>query len=65
MVEHYLGLKEFADRANERGLKISMGTLSVYKSRGTLPEPKVMIGNKAGWTLDQVDKWIDQKISSK
>lgn len=65
MAKQYYGLKEFADRANERGLKTTTEILSVYKRRGVLPEPVVMIGSKAGWTLEQIDEWINQRLESR
>ncbi|ALX48530.1 hypothetical protein [Lentibacillus amyloliquefaciens] len=56
----YYGLKEFADIAKEEGMYYSTRQLSVYKGRDKLPEPTVMIGDKAGWTKDQIDEWIKQ-----
>ncbi|MFD2759772.1 hypothetical protein [Lentibacillus juripiscarius] len=57
---HYYGLKEFAEFAKEQGMEYSTRHLSVYKGRDLLPEPTVMIGDKAGWTKDQIDEWIGQ-----
>lgn len=62
--EHYYGLKEFADFAFEEGVikaKVPTRALSVYKERGQLPEPVVMIGDRAGWTKEQIDKWIQER----
>ncbi|GGK05575.1 hypothetical protein GCM10007063_29970 [Lentibacillus kapialis] len=56
----YYGLKEFAEFAKEEGLEYSTRQLSVYKGRDKLPEPTVMIGDKAGWTKDQIDNWLKQ-----
>ncbi|WP_164669408.1 hypothetical protein [Virgibacillus doumboii] len=58
--EQYYGLKEIADFAREKGIDYSTRQLSVYKSRDKLPEPTVMIGDKAGWTREQIDEWIEQ-----
>ncbi|TFJ92524.1 hypothetical protein [Lentibacillus salicampi] len=56
----YYGLKEMADLAKEEGIQYTTRQLSVYKGRGLLPEPTVMIGDKAGWTKDQIDEWLEQ-----
>lgn len=56
----YYGLKEFADFAREQGMAYSTRQLSVYKGRDKLPEPTVMIGDKAGWTKEQIDEWIEK-----
>ncbi|WP_010530024.1 hypothetical protein [Lentibacillus jeotgali] len=56
----YYGLKEFADLAKEEGMNYSTRQLSVYKGRDLLPGPTVMIGDKAGWTKEQINDWIKQ-----
>lgn len=56
----YYGLKDLSDFAKEEGIEYSTRQLSVYKSRELLPDPTVMIGNKAGWTKKQIDEWIKQ-----
>ncbi|QQK78023.1 hypothetical protein HUG15_22170 [Salicibibacter cibarius] len=61
----YYGLKEFADFAKEEGLEYSTRHLSVYKGRGMLPEPTVLIGDKAGWTREQINEWIKQTTNAK
>lgn len=63
MTKQYYGLKDFADRANERGIKTTTEILSVYKRRGKLPVPAVLIGTRAGWSLKQIDKWIDDRLN--
>ncbi|MFD1608527.1 hypothetical protein [Oceanobacillus luteolus] len=65
MTKQYYGLKDFADRANDKGLKTSTEILSVYRRRGLLPEPAVMIGKRAGWSMDQIDRWIEEEKSKK
>lgn len=56
----YYGLKDLSDFAKEEGIEYSTRQLSVYKSRNLLPNPTVMIGEKAGWTKKQLDDWIEQ-----
>jgi hypothetical protein len=65
MTKQYYGLKDFADRANERGINTSTEALSVYKDRGVLPKPAVLIGRRAGWSMEQIDKWIDERLEYK
>lgn len=63
-IKHFYGLKEFANFAHEAGVingKFPTGVLSVYKERGKLPDPVVMIGDKAGWTKQQIDEWIKER----
>lgn len=57
---HYYGLKDFSNFVKEEGMEYSTQELSVYKSRALLPDPAVMIGEKAGWTKSQIDDWISQ-----
>lgn len=45
---HYYGLKDFSDIVKEEGMDYSTRELSVYKSRQLLPDPTVMIGERAG-----------------
>ncbi|ASN06460.1 hypothetical protein [Virgibacillus necropolis] len=56
----YYGLKDFSDFVKEEGMKYSTRELSVYKSRDLLPDPEVMIGERAGWTKEQIDDWVNQ-----
>lgn len=56
----YYGLKDFSDFVKEEGMDYSTRELSVYKSRQLLPDPEVMIGERAGWTKEQIDDWINQ-----
>ncbi|QKY68689.1 hypothetical protein [Lentibacillus sp. CBA3610] len=56
----YYGLKEFADIAREQGITYNTRQLSVYKGRDKLPDPTVMIGDKSGWTKEQIDEWLEQ-----
>lgn len=62
----YYGLKDFTLIAKERGLDLNTRALSVYKSRGALPEPKVIVGTgrnaKSGWTKQQIENWINEKL---
>lgn len=57
---HYYGLKDFSDIVKEEGMDYSTRELSVYKSRQLLPDPTVMIGERAGQTKEQIDDWINQ-----
>lgn len=65
MTKQFYGLKDFADRATERGYKTTTEILSVYNRRGQLPAPTVKIGIRAGWSLEQIDKWIDERLNEK
>lgn len=59
--KYYYGLKEFAEISNKNGINTSTEKLSVYRRRGLLPVPTVMIGTKAGWTKEQIESWIKEK----
>lgn len=54
-------MKQFADLANQHGIKATTRTLSVYKGRGQLPTPAVYIGDTAGWTKEQIMNWITEQ----
>lgn len=56
----YYGLKDLSDFAKKEGINYSTRHLSVYKGRNQLPVPTVMIGDKAGWTKEQLDEWLEQ-----
>lgn len=56
----YYGLKDLSDFAKEEGINYSTRQLSVYKGRNQLPDPTVLIGDKAGWTKEQLDEWLEQ-----
>jgi hypothetical protein len=56
----FYNLKEFADFSQAHGIDTNHRKLSVYRKRGKLPEPSAYVGNKAGWTKEQIDSWIEE-----
>lgn len=54
MPKTLLGTKEVGDV-----LGWSRQKVSVYYSRGKLPEPYALAGSRPLWTRTQIDKWME------
>lgn len=58
--KQYYGLTNFSDYVQEKGLDFDKKKLSVYRERGLLPKPAVQVGRNNGWSVEQIDKWIEK-----
>lgn len=58
--KQYYGLTNFASYIQEKGLDFDKRKLSVYRERGLLPQPAVQVGRNNGWSVEQIDKWIEK-----
>ena len=59
---HYLNRREQADYCQQRGLKITPAQITKLAHTGGGPEYQIW-GNQAVSTPEQMDQWIESKLS--
>lgn len=61
VVIRYLGVTEVAERTG-----LAVNTVKSYsKIPGRMPQPDCMVGRVKGWLPDTIDRWINQRATTR
>lgn len=60
--DHYMNQSKFADFLNENGLKYDNAKLSVYISRGVIPEADITISGTKYWLRSTCETFLEEQL---